>query len=444
MNWIVRLRERFWAVPALLCLAGVILAEVMVTIDQHFRFDQGSFGGAFFRASASGGQNLLTAIASSLLTVTATTFSITIAVLALTSSTYGPRLIRNFMTDRGNQVVLGAFLGSFLYALLVLRSVRAGGDSAITDQFVPQLSMNVAVVLMVIDIALLVYFINHISESIQIGTLSGRLRAEFIRSATHLYPEQGVDRADLPDDAPPTPVLDESDCDRIQAKSAGYVLYVNLDKVIAVADEADAAIVLSVRPGEHVIDGDTLALAQPADALSESQRKDVEKAISVGPERTPNQDIEHALQQSSEMAIRAISPGVNDPITAQNSLDDLTAGLALMASKAPPSMQRFNEAGHLRVIAPRVDVGDLIANLFADLRAYATRAPGVMRRALQLATKVGDCAVDGAVRLQLAQEVDQLVDAYAHAQPPDAELAAFRHLAQETAAGLRGQQSDPN
>ena len=203
MTVLQRLRERFWFVPAVLCVLAAVLAEVLVAVDQHL--DETAvpdwLGVVVYRVGESGSRDLLGAIASSSLAVAGTTFSITMAVLALTASSYGPRLVRNFMTDRANQTVLGVFVATFLYSLLVLRSIRVLGDAG-SEPFVPHVAVNVAVLLAVLDVGVLVYFIHHISDSIQVSTMAGRVRAELVETVDRLYPAQVGRAAHHADDDP--------------------------------------------------------------------------------------------------------------------------------------------------------------------------------------------------------------------------------------------------
>lgn len=186
-RWL-RLRETFWFVPAVLGVVALLVAQALVRLDRAL-LDRGVVIGdsLLYHVGASGSRDILGAIGGSMLGVAATSFSITISVLATTSSTYGPRLVRNFMADRGNQVVLGIFGATFLYSLMVLRSIRS--LDADGDTFVPDIAVNVAVLLAVVDVGVLVYFIHHIAQSVQVGTLSARVRQELRDAVDLLHPD---------------------------------------------------------------------------------------------------------------------------------------------------------------------------------------------------------------------------------------------------------------
>jgi uncharacterized membrane protein len=211
MSVLHRVRERFWFIPAVLCLGATLLAEALILLDEHPGLLPlpGWVDGVLYRVGESGSRAILTAIAGSSLAVAGTTFSITVAVLALTSSSYGPRLIRNFMADRANQFVLGVYVATFLYSLLVLRSVRAVGDPGDPEArvFVPHLAVNGAVLLAVLNVGVLIYFIHHISDSIQISTITRRIRSDLHATIERRYPEElgpGEDQVDGASGRPPT------------------------------------------------------------------------------------------------------------------------------------------------------------------------------------------------------------------------------------------------
>ncbi len=226
MNRSSRLLQSFWFLPAVLCVLAVILAETLVVVDRRLAdVDLGLLEILITRVGESGSRDLLGAVAGSTLAVASTTFSITIAVLALSSSTYGPRLVRNFMADRGNQFVLGVFVATFLYSLLVLRAIRIPSDGG-GDYFVPHLAVNVAVLLAVLSIGVLVYFIHHISDRVQVWTLARQVRTDLLAAVDRLYPERigedvlEVEDADGLQHVPPGL---ETDGIPVASKEIGYV-----------------------------------------------------------------------------------------------------------------------------------------------------------------------------------------------------------------------------
>lgn len=440
MSILQRLRERFWFIPAVLCVAAFVLAEALIYLAERFGTpDFGVLDPLLYRAGESGSRDVLGAIATSSLAVAGTTFSITMAVLALTSSSYGPRLVRNFMADRGNQAVLGVFVATFLYSLLVLRSIRVIGAPGTSDAevFVPHLAVNLAVILAVLNVGVLIYFIHHISDSIQISTIASGVRADLLRAVDLLYPEHiGKDVAEVddeqveePDERAGLPENLEARAHAVPASRPGYVQFVREDALLRTARDADVVVVMRTRPGRYVLEGDPLALILPAERATAALTDKVRHAIEIADARTPHQDVEFAVQQLTEMAVRALSPGTNDPYTAVNALDDLGVGLSRLAARRMPDPRRSDDDGALRVHAPRADVVDVVSGVLDAVRWYAPSAPSVMHAGLELAERVGRAARGRPVRARLLRQVDLLCDAFAAAGHQDHDVQVFREHA---------------
>jgi uncharacterized membrane protein len=439
-----RLRERFWFIPAVLCTAAAGAAWLLIQIDEARDGDPipSILDWLVYEVGESGSRDILVAIATSSLAVAGTTFSITMAVLALTSSSYGPRLVRNFMADRGNQLVLGVYVATFLYSLLVLRSIRALGDPGDPEAevFVPHLAVNAAVLLAVLNVVVLIYFIHHISSSIQISAIASRVRDDLHRTIDRLYPDEiGHDIGDIGDvdtEPPEPPADDDFDGEPVCADRTGYVQHVRESALLELARARDVVIALRVRPGSHVIDEQELAVIAPADRLDDALAGSLRDAVVVSRSRSPYQDVEFAVQQLTELAVRALSPGTNDPYTAENALDDLASGLALLAERAVPSAERFDDDGRLRVHAPAVDVSELVSQVMNAMRWYAIGHPGVVLAALELVERVGERAARRRVRARLLAEVDRLATAVDRAGWQDHDVEVFHARADEVARGL--------
>lgn len=439
MSVLQRLRERFWFVPASILLLAFLLAEALVAVD---RATEGVDVPAWVRIAVyqvgeSGSRDILGAVATSSLAVAGTTFSITMAVLALTSSSYGPRLVRNFMADRGNQVVLGVFLATFLYSLLVLRSIRATGGSG--DVFVPHLAVNGAVLLAVVNVGLLVYFIHHISDSIQIATLARQIRTDLRRTVERLYPEDLGRGADAVAGADPGRDLPAGldDGAPVTAGRPGYVQSVREDALLDVACRHDVVLALRIEPGRYVLDDSVLAVVHPPERHGEQLQSDVRAAVVVSDARSPHQDVDFAVHQLVEMAVRALSPGTNDPFTAVNALDDLAAGLALLAARGEPSPARYDRSGVLRVHAPAAPVTALVTSVLDHMRWYASAAhPTVMHATLHLVERVGRHARATDLRTALVRHVGLLRESFAAAGHQPHDVQRFDDHAAEVTAAL--------
>ena len=430
------LRRSFWFLPALMCVGAVVLAQGLIFVDG--RLSDGDLGVLDFlitRVGESGSRDLLGAIAGSMLTVASTTFSITIAVLALASSTYGPRLVRNFMSDRGNQFVLGIFVATFLYSLLVLRSIRVLGDGD-GDYFVPHLAVNVAVLLALLSIGVLVYFIHHISDSVQVSTLAEQVRLDLRNAVDRLFPEPTEAHVRPAGGTPDVPEEPETDGAVLVARRAGYVQGIDLSHVLATARDNDLLIAVRIRPGQHVTEGSPIAVGWPAAAFDEEVRDSTYRAVRLGRSRDPEQDVEFPALLLEEMAVRALSPGTNDPYTAINALDDLAGGLVNLAGRPPAPTHHYDDDGRLRVIAPQASLLGIVDHLLDAMRHYALAHPTVLHRSLELLAQVGGACPDPAVKRHMAMRARRLVDEFESTSPNSHDQRALSEHAERVQGQL--------
>lgn len=418
----------FWMIPAVLAVAAAVTSEVLVAYAVE---TEELFNGLplWFSPGVNGSRDILTAISGAMLTVAATTFSITIAVLVLTSSNFGPRLVRSFMADRGNQTVLGVFVATFLYCLLTLRSIRseAVGDDG---TFVPVAAVNFALVLAVLCVAVLIWFIQHISNSIQVWTLANGLSQELESRVRHHFrqdPESG-------DDDPEPPSIEGWPRRDVDARATGYVQHINAGSICQVAERRDLFIEVRSRPGDFLVRDSTVATLY-GDDISDRAIDNIRAAIVGGPRRTPEQDLEFAVQQLVEMAVRALSPGTNDPYTAVNALDRLSSGLAEAVAGRPPAAVVTDGSGTPRVRLDRISIVALVDQVFDGVRHYATDHPIVVHRALVTAEVVGVRARDREITQRIIDQVEVLVTA-CQGDMPAIDLDRVRARGDETRRAL--------
>lgn len=387
-----RVRDSFWLLPTICTLIAVVGVEALVAVDRGAAAGARSFGGLVLEVGADGSRSMLSAIATSMLAAAATSFSITVAVLALTSSTYGPRLVRNFLADRGNQLVLAILVAVAVYALLLLRHIRVLDLDSDDSAFVPHLAVNVAMALAIVGVGALVYFIHHVSVAIQVSSLSSRVRGTVERLAEDLFPEgQPAGSARL---AAPL-VEDDGRAVPVPAPCGGYVQVVDGTRILRTAGRHRLLVHVLVAPGDFCLTGQTVARLAPEDPARpldseavDAARSAVRAGVVLGDARTPDQDLRFALGQHVDLALRALSPGVNDPITAMNALDDLSAGLAAVAARPEPADALLDETGVARVQLTRPTLTDLLTDVVDHLAVAAAPLPRVAGHVVRMLERV--------------------------------------------------------
>lgn len=378
-SFLLQARESFWFLPTVVGIGAVLLAQVLVFLDRTL-VDHGSDIAFVDSLSASAARSILTIIGTAMLTVAGTTFSITISVLATTSSTYGPRLVRNFLADRANQIVLAVFTSTFLYALVVLLAVRSETDAG--NGFVPTISIYVSVAIGVLDVAVLVFFIHHIADSVQITTLQRRVQTDLLRAISQVYPEVAPARTTT--QRSPTPLTDPAP---VIAKTDGYVGYVDLNRLARAADKAECVVDVLAMPGSYIVTGDALVLVSPPNDAPEFV-KSVRAAFTLGTARTPIQDVRFALQQLVEVAVRGLASGTNDPYTAVTALDLAATALVDLLGRPGAAAALTDKDEKPQVIVHWPDPDELIREVFAGITTYGLDHPLVVDAAVRLAERL--------------------------------------------------------
>jgi uncharacterized membrane protein len=245
-----RLWTTFWFLPSLMTLAAVALSFGVIAVDNRVQSKAlGEFSPYWwlYTGGAEGARTLLSAVAGSMMTVVGVAFSITIVSLQLASSQFGPRLLRNFMRDTGNQIVLGTFVATFMYCLLVLRTVR--GEDGIGDTFVPHVAVTVGVLLAACSVAVLIYFIHHSAAAIQADNVVATVSADLAATIDRLFPEPVGRPAGAPTNAG-LPEDFDAQAVPVPAPRTGYLQTVDPDELMRVAKHHDLVFRLSVRPGQ--------------------------------------------------------------------------------------------------------------------------------------------------------------------------------------------------
>ena len=389
------LSDTFWVLPGTMAFAGIILAMALVHADRSGNLPAWLLDSTWlYNGGSTGARTLLGAVASSTIGVAGTVFSITIAALSLAAGQMGPRLLRNFTKDRGNQVTLGVFLGTFSYSLMVLRTVRAQDEGA----FVPHLSLTVGIGLAFVCVGTLVYFVGHMAGRINVDTVIDLVSDDVGRSFERLTVAE-------PERDPP-PLIFWRDAAPVLDGRRGYLQQLDAEGLAAWAGENDTSIRLLVRPGDYVFPGTPIALVRP-------MVKDVEDAIlratALGPQRGSSADIEFAIRQLVEVAVRALSPGINDPLTAISVVDHLGAALCDLVPRHLRTGVVIEE-GRPVLIVPSVDYDGLVDTMFHMIRQNGSGSTAVLARMLDALTAVVSIERNPARGATLLRHANLLLD----------------------------------
>lgn len=369
-----RLRSSLWFVPGLITVGAVILAMALIEIDAHVPASIIERYPRLFGAGAEGSRGLLSAVASSMITVAGVVFSITIVALSLASSQYTSRILLNFMRDRMNQLVLGVFVGIFAYCLMVLRTIR--GEP---NPFVPALAVAFGFVLALVGIGFLIYFIHHIAASIQVSSILGAIHRETLDAIDRLFPEELAESEVLSQEA--EPLAPSIAWKAMYCSCTGYIQSVDFQRLFQLAREEQLVIRMDRGVGDFVAESTRLGWIEACGQAREELSSKLEACYSIGKQRTIEQDPGFGIRQIVDIALKALSPGVNDTTTAIMCVDYFTAILVRLAGRDIPSSQRCEE-GQLRVVACGPSFKSLVDSAFQQIRQNAAGNVAVLRKLL--------------------------------------------------------------
>jgi uncharacterized membrane protein len=397
------LRTNLWLVPTLEVALAVALFFVTRAVDMAAYQGRLTLPPWVISGSSDAARQILAALAAAVITVVGVVFSIMIVTLTLASTQFGPRMLRNFIRDRATQITLGTFVATFVYAILALVAIEPGphGD------FVPHLTITVTLGLTVADVGLLIYFIHHIATTIQLpqviasiaGDLTGAIATERAISAENAErPRHGAELPELLDRLKHSGAV-------VPAPSSGYLQFIRLRALVRVAGELDAVISLHYRPGHFLVQGRPIATVWPAEAAPAISAS-FARAHLTGPVRTLTQDISFAVDQLVEIAIRALSPAVNDTFTALTCVDWLGDCLSKIAGNWQPTEVHRDSVGDIRLITEPVRFDRLVERAFEKVRQASRGMPAVMIRQLDaLAVILAETAPGDERRVLFAQAV---------------------------------------
>ena len=412
------LRTNLWLVPTL---------EVIVAIGLYFAthaIDRAAFDHTLrlpswvIFGSADAARQILTTLAAAVITVVGVVFSITIVTLTLASTQFGPRMLRNFIRDRGTQFTLGTFVATFVYATLVLISIGPGGG---TDTFVPHLSISISVALVTLSMGVLIFFIHHIATSIQLPQVIASIAHDLSRAIDAESDEDGVKIEAGPSLSELLTRMREGGGE-VPAPASGYLQFIRHETLVGLAAEKGAVIRLHHRPGHFVVSGNAMATVWPAGAAA-SVSQALRRAHICGPNRTLVQDLAFAVDQLVEIAIRALSPAVNDTFTALTCIDWLGDSLCKITTRWHPVRLHRDSHGFVRVITAQVSYPGLVERAFEKIRQAGRGMPAVMIRQLEALTNIMEHTTAPEQRQLLLAQAAMIHRASVESVPEPSDLA---------------------
>ncbi|MBI9115295.1 DUF2254 domain-containing protein [Sanguibacter suaedae] len=413
-------RAELWTWPA----AAAVAAALTVPLLTHIEAPAGSvLARIVWPGDVAAAASLMQTVATAAMSIVSLTFSLTVVALQLASQQFSPRLLRDFTRDRVTKAVLAVLVATFVFAVLVLRSLREEDD-------VPVLAVGVTILLAFGSLAAVLGFITHITRKLRVDTMMLTVHGEARAAIRAFYPAYGSGAARSPGAAEQI----DGAWTLLPARSSGFVRSVSVDDLVSAAVEHDCLVRVVARPGDHVVQGTLLAavrLGAGHDAPEDLSRR-VVGAVALGYERTVEQDAAFGFRQLVDIAVRALSPGVNDPVTAMHCLGHLTDLLVeLTGRRLGPTLHEDDE-GRGRAVVEDRDLRYYLDLACGQVRRYGRQEPTVLVGLLRMLRDVGLATRDDEQRAEVLHQVGLVLDVV-----PDAYLPVEREQLGQVAEQVR-------
>jgi len=399
-NILALLRGQLWIIPLLLSILALVLAFWLLTHGANLLKSWNGEHWWLYSGDASTARGLLSSLLSGLMTMTSLIVSVTFVILTLAANQLGPRLISTFMADRQIQVVLGLFLGTILYMVIVLRSL----DETLGAQGVPHIAVTIGSALTVICLFALLFYVHKIARSIIADNIVAQVAGDLHRNISSMLPKKaGPAEHELPTMIKPR-------ADAVSLDQSGYIQVIDYNALAALACGQVAVLQVKVRTGHFVLRNGEHVVVFADHPLAPKTIQAIRSAFVIGTERSPAQDLEYSLRQLVEIALRALSPGINDPFTAIAVINQLGAALEEIFQRSLQPVIWRDKSGDVRVIAQRSDVQGLTDAAFDAIRQAGRDIPSVLIRMADVLAQLAPSARAGAPYKAVMEHLGRLIE----------------------------------
>lgn len=409
------IRYSYWFIPSAMALAAIGLAVVMVAADIYFLPDIPVGYEWLFSSQPDGARAILSTVAGSTITVAGVVFSMTIMSVSHATANYGSRLLLRFLDDRRNQFALGTFTATFIYCLLVLRTVSNADSGADGVEFIPHLAIFVALGLSLMSVAVLIAFIHHVPDTIHIGGVTADRGQALVKRLNELFPAEPTDSVETD--------FNEVSSRAVVSQGSGYMQALDIDGLAKFATKHELAVKMRKMPGEFVSDNSPVCQLNGASFDGLELDEDIRQYFSLGRQRTPSQDIRFVIEELVQIAARALSPGINDPFTANTCLDWLGNGLATVVNRPRRAGVIRDDNEVPRVFLPVFDFSELCDAVFSSLRGYVTSDYNASLHMVSVFRLILECAMPGVNQTMVKQHAESYLNDAVRACQSDADIA---------------------
>lgn len=420
-SWL-NIRDSLWFVPSVMAVVSAILALVLIEVDNRVTYDDIPIDFFLYGGKRDGARSVLSTIASSMVTIAGVTFSITLVALTMASSQFGPRLLRNFIADKGNQMVIGTFIATFIFSLIVLLTIRGSSE----DEFVPKISVVFGFLLAVFSLGVLIYFIHHVTTSIQADYVIRSSFSEFCDVINKYMVNEDKDQPDISKEALLKTYSNAYTYRHpVYFHRSGFVQSIDFEGLCDWAAKNEAVVHTRVYAGDFATIHEPFAWVFHHSLEEREISENIRRFMVIGYQRTPNQDPLFSLRQITEVGVRALSPGTNDPHTAVTCIQWMGAALSILSRKQFPALVSRDSTGAVRVIKTLITYNDFVNVCFNQVLHFGKTNPFIVSEVLQALKKAMSVAHSQQLRDVLRNKAS---DVYENAKGDFGAAAAGRLL----------------
>lgn len=403
-----RLGSSFWFLPSLMVTASMACALLFIEADNVGVTQSLNLWPGFFNTEAEGARLMLSTLAGSMMTIMGITFSMTLLALVLASGQYSSRILRNFMRSRVTQSTLGVFASIFVYCLIVLRTVK-GHTLVQDDNFVPVLAVFFAFLMSIVGVIVLIYFIHHIASSIQASSIIASVAQETNDAVDRLFPLKAEHNHHDEMEKHDIAILDERSWYPVLAPSSGYLQDINLDTLLKVAASHKTIVKMERGIGEFAVKDTPLVSVALTYPPQHRMEKEVIAAYSISRHRTVEQDPAFGIRQIVDMAIKALSPGVNDTSTAIMCIDYLSSIISRLAGRQLAA-KYYSISNRLRLIVIAPGFEHLLGEAFNQIRSNAQGNMAILARILNALAIIAAFTHQRDYLLALTEQLERIAE----------------------------------
>ncbi|NCT41482.1 MAG: DUF2254 domain-containing protein [Alphaproteobacteria bacterium] len=432
-NYWQLLKSNLWFVPAAFCIGFLAFTASLYYVEITYLHDL-EYPSFLFQGSTDDAKSVTIALMSAMITMATLAISITMVVLSLAASQLGPRLIRSFMSDQKTKDFIGLFFGAVMACFVLTIILHSRGSQMVT----PQLTISVVFVICAINLFIFLGFVHHVAQSSIADNVILKVSNDLKSALNRLTKDIIKKRYEASKDNGEWPKDFEQMSTRIVFERSGYVQNIDYDAIMDIACNHDLRVRVDFKAGRYIVEGeDGLRIYSKVKDKTDDIEKRIKNTFIIGNQHTATQDISYSIRHLVEIAIRALSPGINDSFTAMSVLDHLSGALAILFEKETPAEDFYDDEGIKRMHAKQSDEADIILSAFDQIRFHGRGTPSMIRHLLKKFKPMAELAKDKATKTAIIKQLNAIAHDLKTMNDSEPDIEDLRIATDELIAALK-------